>query len=248
MKTYRLTIAYDGTEFHGWQRQPGPRTVQGLLEEGVRGLLGPDAGALTGAGRTDAGVHARGQVATFRAETRMRAAALAPALNARLPQDVRVLESAAAPEGFDARRSALARRYTYRLLDREDPLLGRFAVRPRARAEAAALERATRPLEGAHDFSSFRSVGSTEGPPLCEVRRARWREWEGGLLLDIEADRFLYHMVRAIVGTVLREALAADPEGSLRAVLEARDRARAGPTAPARGLCLEEVRYPEVHV
>jgi tRNA pseudouridine38-40 synthase len=245
MGTFRLLVAYDGTAFRGWQRQPGQRTVQGVLEEALAGALGVPAVTLKGAGRTDAGVHARGQVASFRAECRLPARALAPLVGPRLPSDVRVREAREAPEGFDARRSAIGRRYSYRLLRDEEPVLGRFAWTPRRWPEAAALEHATRVLEGAHDFSSFRSSGSTDGPPTCHVGRARWREWEGGIELEIVADRFLYHMVRSIVGTALAAAGGADPAEAMRNVLAARDRAAAGVTAPARGLCFEQVFYPE---
>lgn len=242
MRTFKLTVAFDGTDFHGWQRQPGERTVQGVLEAALAGLLGA-AVTVRGAGRTDAGVHARGQVASLTTDAALPAAALRPALAPRLPRDVRVLAAEEVPAGFDARRSATARRYSYRLLRREDPMLERFAWRPRGWPAAAALEAATRPLEGRHDCSSFRSAGSSDTRPECAVARAAWREWEGGLLLDITADHFLYHMVRTIVGTAVAAAATADPAGAMRAVRDARDRAAAGPTAPAHGLCLEEVFY-----
>src|SRR5262249_5231266 len=138
---------------------------------------------------------------------------------------------------------ARARRYAYRLLDHEDLLLGRYAWRPRHGFEAGCLARATAPLEGPHDFSSFRSAGSAEGPPCCRVMRAAWRRWECGLQLDILADRFLYHMVRAVVGTALAVCREADPAAAMRAILGARDRARAAENAPAQGLCLEQVFY-----
>jgi tRNA pseudouridine38-40 synthase len=242
VRTFKLTVAFDGTDFRGWQRQPAERTVQGVLEEALAGLLGGPV-TLHGAGRTDAGVHARGQVASFAAATALPAAALRPALAPRLPRDVRVTAAEEVAEDFHARRAARARRYSYRLLRREDPLLERFAWRPRAWPDAAALRAATSVLEGRHDCSSFRSAGSSDTRPECEVRRAAWEEWEGGLRLDITADHFLYHMVRTIVGTALAAAAAADPAGAMRAVREARERAAAGPTAPAHGLCLEEVDY-----
>jgi tRNA pseudouridine38-40 synthase len=244
VETFRLRVAYDGTEFHGWQRQPGRRTVQGVLEEALRVVLGSEEVVLHGAGRTDAGVHARGQVASFRAETRIPAAALRHALAPRLPRDVRVLDSARAAADFDARRSALARRYSYQLLRAEDPLQERFAWRPRRWPEPAALQAATGVLEGRHDFSSFRSTGSSDSSPVCEVTCARWAGWEGGLRLELVADHFLYHMVRSIVGTALEVCRESDPAGRMCSVLEAEVRSAAGPTAPAHGLCLEEIRYP----
>jgi tRNA pseudouridine38-40 synthase len=243
VESYRLVIAYDGTEFHGWQRQPGCRTVQGVLEAGLAALLGVGEVTLQGAGRTDAGVHARGQVASFRARTPIPGAALKHALGPRLPRDVRVLGSAAVPDDFDARRSALARRYSYQLLRAEDPLGERFAWRPRRWPELAALEAATRVLEGRRDFTSFRSTGSSESNPECDITRAHWATWEGGLRFEIVSDHFLYHMVRSIVGTALEVCATADPAGRMLAVIEARERSAAGPTAPAHGLCLEQVMY-----
>lgn len=242
MRTFLLRVAFDGTDFRGWQRQPGERTVQGVLEDALAGLLGT-AVRVQGAGRTDAGVHARGQAASLAVETTLPVAALRPALAPRLPRDVRVVGAEEVAAGFDARRSATARRYAYRLLRGEDPLLERFAWRPRVWPASEALEAATRELEGRHDCSSFRSAGSSDTRPECAVSRAAWREWEGGLVLDITADHFLYHMVRTIVGTALVAAAAPDPAAAMRAVRDARDRAAAGPTAPAHGLCLEEVLY-----
>lgn len=242
MRTFKLTVAFDGTEYRGWQRQPGERTVQGALEAALSDLLGVPV-TVRGAGRTDAGVHARGQVASLEAETALPAAALRPALAPRLPRDVRVLAAEEVAAGFDARRSATGRRYSYRLLRREDPLLERSAWRPRSWPDAAALEAATRVLEGRHDCSSFRSTGSSNTRPECAVSRAGWREWEGGLVLDITADHFLYHMVRTIVGTALAAAGTTDPAAAMRGVRDARARAAAGPTAPPHGLCLEEVLY-----
>ena len=246
MGTFQLLVAYDGTEFHGWQRQPEGRTVQGVLEAALAALLEVEDVTLHGAGRTDAGVHARGQVASFCATTQIPGAALRHALAPRLPRDLRVLSSAAVADDFDARRSALARHYSYRLLRWEDPLEERFAWRPRRWPELPALEAATRVLEGRRDFSSFRSTGSSESNPVCDVTRARWVTWDGGLRFEIVADHFLYRMVRSIVGTALEVCGAVDPAGQMRAIIAARERSAAGPTAPAHGLCLEEVNYSEV--
>src|SRR5262249_12567045 len=154
VRTIRLDVAYDGTEFHGWQAQPGLRTVQGVLEESLAEILGESA-RVTGAGRTDAGTHARGQVASFTAETELPAAAFPPLLQRLLPADVEVRGASDRPAGFDARRSAVARRYAYRLLDRSDVLLRRIAWQPRRPLDPARLARATSPLEGTHDCAAF---------------------------------------------------------------------------------------------
>jgi tRNA pseudouridine38-40 synthase len=242
VRTIRLVTAYDGTDFCGWQRQPGLRTVQGVLEDALQEALGEGI-EVSGAGRTDAGVHARGQSVSFTTGARLPVRALPPVLQRLLPPDVRVHAAEERPSGFHARHSARGRRYSFRLLDHEDVLLGRFAWRPRRAPHPERLERAVRVLEGVHDCRSFESSGSPAGSTVCRIARARWSRWEGGLLLDIVADHFLYHMVRTVVGTALEAAGSDDPAGRMIAVLEARDRRRAGVTVPAQGLCLEEVFY-----
>jgi tRNA pseudouridine38-40 synthase len=217
--------------------------VQEVVESSLSVALGEPVN-VTGAGRTDAGCHARGQVASFTTSSRLPATALVPVLNHSLPDDVRVRSVAEVPAGFDARRSAEGRRYAYRLLSAEDVLLSRFAWHPRCSIDPDRLARATAALEGEHDYAVFQATGSSAVGSRCRVTRAAWRRWEGGIQLDIVADRFLYHMVRSIVGTALMLQDEGDPGAAMTARLAARDRAGAGPTAPARGLCLEEVFYP----
>ena len=243
MRGLKLVVAYDGAGFEGWQRQPGRRTVQGVMEAHLSEVL-KEPVTVTGAGRTDAGCHARGQVASLTTASPLPVRALAPLLNRRLPADVRVREATETEPGFDARRSAIARRYAYRLLWEDDLLLSRIAWHPRHPFDADGLARATAPLEGRHDFAAFQSTGSTPVASVCHVTRASWRPSEGGVQLDIVADHFLYHMVRSIVGTALVFQSAADPGARMRECLASRDRGRAGPTSPAHGLCLEEVFYP----
>jgi len=242
VRTLRLDVAYDGTSFHGWQIQPGLRTVQGVLEDALSEAL-QEPVRLTGAGRTDAGCHARGQVASFASATRLPAPSIAPMLKRLLPDDLQVLASREVDGGFDARRSARARRYAYRLLDRRDVLLQRMAWHPRRALDAVRLEAAVRPLEGEHDCAAFAASGGT-GTTVCHVHRASWRRWESGLQLDLVADHFLYHMVRNVVGTALQVMRCANPATAMTAVLESRSRSKAGPTAPPQGLCLEQVFYP----
>jgi len=242
VRVFKLVIGYDGTAFHGWQVQPGRRTVQGVLEEALSQVLESEI-HVNGAGRTDAGVHARGQVASFEAGTRLPARALPPLLARALPPDVRVQASAEAGPAFHARHSAVARRYSYHLLAAEDALWSRFAWHPARAVPAHALEDAARVLEGEHDCSAFQASGSSPGSPVCTVFRAGWSRWEAGLRLDIVADHFLYHMVRTLVGTLLAAARERDPKAAMRRVLESRDRGRAGVTAPPQGLCLEQVFY-----
>ena len=235
-------MAYDGTSFHGWQAQPGLRTVQGVMEEALTRVCEGQVSRIRGAGRTDAGVHARGQVASFTVETSLPARALPPRFAQELPDDVRVRAACETNAGFDARRSARLRRYSYRLLRDDDVLLARYAWAPRRPLRREALACATAVLEGEHDFASFESSGSPT-VTTCRVERARWREWERGVELEIAADHFLYHMVRGIVGTALELSAESDPAGAMRGVLAARDRAAAGRNAPPQGLCLEQVHY-----
>jgi tRNA pseudouridine38-40 synthase len=242
-RTFRLTVAYDGSDFHGWQRQPGPRTVQGELEAALARVLGVGTVATAGAGRTDTGVHARGQVASFTHATPLPARALPPLLNRELPRDVRVLAAAEAPDGFHARHSARARRYEYRLLPAADVLRQRYAWAPGRLPPLGALAPTGAPLRGTHDCSAFRATSETVADPVCSVSLARWRPWEDGVAFEIVANHFLYHMVRNIVGAALAAARAPDPAAHMRAVLGSRDRRRGGRTAPPEGLSLEQVYF-----
>jgi tRNA pseudouridine38-40 synthase len=242
-RVFRLTVAYDGSAFHGWQKQPGLRTVQGELERAVGRALGLESVAVHGAGRTDSGVHARGQVASFMTDSALPARAIAALAGRELPPDVRIAEAREAPAGFHARHSARARRYAYRLLEADDVLLGRFAWWPMRSLDGEALNRAVAPLVGRHDCSAFEAAGSSPANPECAITLARWERCEGGWRFDVKADHFLYHMVRNLVGTALRAAVLPDPGTHVSGVLASRDRAKGGATAPAHGLCLEQVEY-----
>ncbi len=242
-RTFRLTVAYDGTDFHGWQKQPGLRTVQGELERAAAEVLGEEGIVVYGAGRTDAGVHARGQVASFASATSLPARAVRALMQRALPADVRVVDASEAAPGFHARHSARARRYAYRLLDREDVLDDRFAWAPPRRLDGEALARSAAPLVGTHDCSAFEAANASETNPVCRVTLARWVRWESGWRFDVQADHFLYHMVRNLVGTALRAQSESDPAAHVAGVLASRDRARAGATVPPQGLCLEAVHY-----
>ena len=242
-RVFRLTIQYDGTQFHGWQRQPGMRTVQGELERALREVLAQEVVTLNGAGRTDAGVHARGQVASLRAVTALPGHALAPLVQRHLPRDIRVTASAEADASFHARHSARARRYCYRLLAAHDALFARVAWYPQRTIDESGLRAAVSVLAGEHDCSAFQAKGSSEVDPRCRITHAAIERWEGGLTLEIQADHFLYHMVRNVVGTALLAARRTDPAAHMAGVLASRNRARAAGTAPPQGLCLERVYY-----
>ena len=235
--TARLLLEYDGTDFAGWATQPGLRTVQETVEHALATVLRREV-ALTVAGRTDRGVHARGQVASHDGEP-------APIRNlgALLPADVSVLESAPAPDGFDARRDARSRTYRYRVHTRGAPSpfeRGRALWWPRP-LDRAALDACAAALEGTHDFTAFTPTETDHVRFERDVLRAEWVEEPGEVLAFwIEADTFMRHMVRVLVGTMLE---AFEPD-RFAALLEGRPRSDAGATAPAHGLYLESVAYP----
>jgi tRNA pseudouridine38-40 synthase len=234
--TARLLLEYDGSGFGGWARQPGVRTVQGTLEEALATILRREA-PLTVAGRTDSGVHARGQVASHEGEPAPRRN-----LNALLPPDVSVLASEEAPDGFDARRDARSRTYRYRLHTRTAPSpfeQGRALWWPRP-LDRETLDACAAALLGTHDFTAFTPTETDHVRFERDVMRAEWvQESEDVVAFCIEADTFMRRMVRVLVGTML-EGVSAE---SFARLLDGRPRADAGATAPAHGLYLETVAY-----
>jgi tRNA pseudouridine38-40 synthase len=238
--TSRLLIEYDGSDFAGWARQPTGRTVQGTLEDALERVTRREV-RLAVAGRTDAGVHARGQVASHDG-----APAPATALNGVLPRDVRVLESEDAPDGFDARRDAVSRTYRYRMHTRAvaSPFERGRALHWPHRIDRVALDRCTAAITGNHDFTAFTPTQTDHVLFTRTVLGAEWRDPEPDVLeLWIEAETFMRHMVRTLVGTMLEVAGGRRSQRDFVALLEGRPREQAGDTAPARGLYLESVRY-----
>jgi len=246
MPNHRLTLEYDGTGFEGWQRQPeGHRSVQATLEEGIARVTGA-AVRVVGAGRTDAGVHAEGQVASASFETRLAPPALARALNAVLPADLAVVELASAPPGFHARYDARSKHYRYQVWNgaSPSPLRARRAAWVRRPLDLAAVRDAARELVGNHDFASFRAVGSRVGTTVRTLLRLDVLGAPGELVVfELEATGFLRHMARTLVGTLLEVGRGRRRCDSMASLLAARERAAAGPTAPARGLTLVRVQY-----
>lgn len=244
LRTVRLVLAYDGTGLHGWQVQPDLPTVQGLLLEAVRPLFGGDVRAV-GASRTDAGVHALRQTVSLTGQARLAPSTLQAALNARLPEAVRVMEAVEAPAGFDARRAAVGKRYAY-LIDTgpvASPLARRWAWHVPTPLDAGAMRAALQALRGRHDFSAFCAAPGRDADPSCRVDTIRIARRKALLAVLVSADRFLHHMVRNVVGSAVEIGRGARPPAWLAAVLEGRDRRQAGPTAPAHGLVLVRVRY-----
>ena len=249
MRRLRVTLEYDGADFAGWQWQPEARSVQGVVEETLRRVTA-EALRLVAAGRTDAGVHARGQVAHFDSGSRLSAAELARALNAELPEDVSILDLCEVPPQFHARRDAICKRYVYRILARSSPSPERRRVvwHLRQKLRIGPMVEAAKALEGPHDFTVFR--GARGGPPPDEDTRRTLDRLElarrgDEIHLIAEARSFLRYMVRNLAGTLVEVGAGRLRAGAMADLLASRDRARAGPTAPPHGLCLAWVAYPE---
>ncbi len=240
-----LLITYDGSEFIGWQVQKTGRSVQGVLESVIKECF-RETVRIVGAGRTDSGVHARGQVAHVDLRHALEPERLALALNSRLPADVRVLKAARVASTFHARRDARHRRYSYTLSDAFiAPVLDRRLVAHVAgRLDVDCMAEAAGLWLGKHDFSSFRAAVCAAESPVRTLDRLDVRRDEAGRIrFDIEARAFLQHQVRTMVGTLMEIGKGARPIAWAREVLDARDRAAAGPNVPSCGLIFEEVRY-----
>ena len=264
LQTWKLTLAYDGTDFRGWQVQPGEPTIQGELQAALERVTG-ESPLPQGSGRTDAGVHALGQVASFALQAPIPPQNLLRALNRTLPPSIRVRETRTVPDTFHARHSAVAKTYEYRVFREEicPPVMARYVLACPWPLDLEAMQTAAKLFEGAHDFLSFAATDPdlcsrnlelkmddaevTKAPAIRTIFSSTWerRQSEVGELLvyRVRGNGFLHHMVRNLVGTMVdvgRGRLKAD---DIPAILEARARAAAGPTAPARGLFLHSVEY-----
>ena len=249
MRYLKLTIAYDGTDFHGWQIQSGKPTIQGEIVTVLRRLTQENI-AIHGAGRTDAGVHALGQVASFSLASRIPPANLVIALNDVLPPSIRALDCTAVAEGFHARKSAKAKTYRYRMYRREicPPLLARYVWHYPYPLDFEAMTEAAVLVEGEHDFTSFAAVDPERGKEgkisnLRTVFSSRMSAAEGELVYEIRGDGFLHHMVRNLMGTFLLVGKKTIGPADVSRILEDRKRSAAGATAPACGLYLVSVEY-----
>jgi tRNA pseudouridine38-40 synthase len=259
MRNIKLVIEYEGTNYHGWQVQPGLKTIQGILQSKLSMITKADAEVM-GAGRTDAGVHALGQVANFKTNSRMTPEEFKAALNSVLPKDIVIRDVQEVENDFHARYSAKSRTYIYTILNGTTPsaFLRNYAYRVSHPIDVGAMTDACRFLVGTHDFSSFASTGDPVRSFVRTVSDARVLDagyWitqaeacysgvEHRLIhFQIEANAFLRGMVRAIVGTLLEIGKGEPSPEKMREILEAKNRSSAGPSLPARGLCLIEVDY-----
>jgi tRNA pseudouridine38-40 synthase len=240
MRTFKLIIEYDGTDFHGWQIQPRQRTVQGELCRAVYKAT-CERSTVTGAGRTDAGVHAVGQVGSFRSGTAMSPAVLRRALNGWLPADIRVRSVEEAPDGFNARFDARSRTYHYIFIRRQTALWRNHYYLATKDVDIRAMRSALADLIGEKDFTTFTTADDRSRTKRCDVTRAELLETPPLLALSLTADHFLHHMVRAIAGTVLE--IGRGKPWKMADILAARDSSRAGQTLPPHALYLMSVRY-----
>lgn len=244
LRALLLTVAYDGTDYAGFQIQENGRTIQGEIERNLQKLTSEPI-RITGAGRTDAGVHARGQALGFRTASAHSPETFAKALNAMLPSDIAVTAAEEAPVEFHARFWAVGKTYTYDIwTGRTRPVFERrYVYHYPHPLDIGHMREAAHVLIGRNDFASFQAAGSSAGTSVREIRHLVIEERESGVRLSVEADGFLYNMVRIIAGTLIligRGKLSAD---QMRVILDARDRGHAGPTAPPEGLLLDKVHY-----
>jgi tRNA pseudouridine38-40 synthase len=245
-RNIKIVLEYDGTNYHGWQSQKGSgrQTVQETIERALASLTHEDESVVS-SGRTDAGVHALGQVANFKTQTAIPASAWAPALNHVLPADIRVLASEEVPSGFHARYSARTKIYKYRILNRQAPssLYRNYAWHINLPLNIARMRRAAFFLLGRHDFSSFRGSGCSSKSPVRTMNSLVIRKSGDFIELWLEADAFLQYMVRNITGTLAEVGLGRFSPEDVKRILESKDRTAAGKNAPPQGLYLVRVNY-----
>jgi tRNA pseudouridine38-40 synthase len=242
MRNFKLIVEYDGTDFHGWQKQPGLRTVQGVIEDAVETIIREPL-AVHGAGRTDAGVHATGQVCNFVADTPRTPREIGGALASLLPEDVRVHRVDEVDLDFHARFSATGRRYVYYLRTEPTAIWRRFAHVVTVPLDVEAMRASAARLIGERDFASFTPVHSTDVPTVCDLREIAIDHKDDVITVMCRADHFLHHMVRVIVGTLIEVGRGKLSAEQIDAIVCRKDRTAAGPTIPPNGLFLAEVEY-----
>jgi len=265
VRNVKLTIAYDGSNYHGWQTQPGRKTVQGILTEAIQNLIACEV-TVHGASRTDAGVSALGQVALVQIDSPIPTENLAEAITHRLPQDIAVTEAVEVPIGFDLTGAVKSKLYRYTIFTgRHRPVLqikhcwhlpapleipqkeskpqkGRLLTGP-AKLDTAAMAQAAKTLVGKKNFKSFAAAADKRGSSMRTIFRCDVTAQNQWIYVDVEGDAFLYNMVRNIVGTLVEIGTGRWPPEKIKQILEAKDRKAAGPIAPAAGLCLMWIKY-----
>ena len=245
MRNLKMIVRYDGTDFSGWQTQPGFRTVQETVEKAVREITREERIRANCSGRTDAGVHAIGQVCNFYTATKLDCATLVKAVNAKLPADVAVTSCEEAGQAFDANRDAVKKMYRYVINDVRvpDPFLRKYAWQPMRKLDVDAMQRSAQGLVGRHDFRCFETQWPNRLSSVRTISYVAAKRHEECVWIEVEADGFLYNMVRSITGTLYQIGRAYWPESKMVEVLEKMDRREAGPTAPPQGLFLVRVTY-----
>ena len=244
-KNFKITIEYDGTSYHGWQRQKNDRTVQEEIEKAIFTISGQEV-SLTGSGRTDAGVHAYAQVANFKCDTHLGPRDLLGGLNSLTNEDIVIRNCEEVEASFHARYDVKSKAYVYKILNRPipDAIFRQYAWHVRKKLDLEAMCAAISPLIGSHDFKAFEGAGSPRAHTTRSVFKARLIEGDDGYLaFEIEADGFLRFMVRNIVGTLVDVGLGKISPDEFKRILASKDRDQAGATAPAHGLFLKKVSY-----
>lgn len=244
MKNVKLVLEYDGTDFFGWQKQKDLRTVQGVIESALGEIFDRPV-KIIGSGRTDAGVHAWGQVCNFKVDSHLEAVCIGRALASKLPADIRVRMAEHVHDGYHARFSALRRRYRYYVRTEPTAIWRRFFYVTSYPLNAERMKEAARFLLGEHDFASFTPTKSKQDDSTCLLSELDVRQSGPVISFTFEANRFLHHMVRVIVGTLIEVGRGKIPPERIEVILRKKDRNEAGPTLPANGLFLLEVEYPE---
>ena len=244
VRNIKLTISYDGVNYNGWQNQPGKKTIEGELQRAVSELTGVLT-KVNGASRTDAGVSALGQVANFTIDSPIPAENFVKAINHRLPRDIVVTEAVEVDRNFDASGSAKSKLYRYTIFTgkNRNVLKTRNCWHRPGKLDIAAMDAAMQMLVGTFDFKSFAAAADKRESSIRTVTQCRVTQEEKWIYIDIEADRFLYNMVRNIVGTLVEIGRGRWKPEKIKEILDAKDRTAAGPTAPPEGLCLVEIRY-----
>jgi len=244
MRNIKLTIAYDGTRYSGWQFQKNGLSIQETIQKAIKKVTGETVN-ITGSGRTDSGVHAAAQVANFKTRSKLPARNIQMALNMSLPRDIVVIKAEDAEPSFNAQHSAKSKLYRYTIFNNDflDPIVRHYAAKCYYSLDIGLMKKAARVLVGKHDFKAFQAKDDIERKSVRTLKNLRIKK-EGDIIqIDMEADGFLYNMVRNIAGTLVDVGRGRIPVGDIKSILKKKDRRLSGPTMPAKGLCLVKVNY-----